>query len=197
MRTPLTDLADDELLAAIARGDAGALAALYDRHARAALALAHRVCGDWTMAEDAVQEAFLSVWRHAASYAPARGSARTWLLRVVHNRAVDRLRRQRGSGTDEPLTEVLAELLADPAPEVWTQVSAGLTRAALAKALAALPAEQREAITLAYFGGLTATESAARTGVPVGTVKGRLRLGLEKMRTSLGREGTEGDGGLA
>jgi RNA polymerase sigma-70 factor (ECF subfamily) len=193
----LTDVSDETLLARIGAGDPEALAQLYGRHGRAALALAYRVCGEWGLAEEAVQEAFLSVWRRAATYDRARGGARGWLFSVVHNRAVDRLRR-RGAPA-QPLTDADADGLADTGgPGVWEEVERRLTRGDLERVLAALPPEQRAAIELAYFGGLTAAEIAARAGVPVGTVKGRLRLGLEKMRTLLRSPNAEGaDVGLA
>lgn len=176
--------ADSELLARSARGDADALAALYDRHAAAAFALAMRMCRSRPAAEEICQEAFLSVWRSADRYDPARGSARTWLLGVVHNRAIDHLRRSatrdRLRASDDGITERV------PAPERTDAQAAQHEEAAAARAaLDGLPPTQRQAVELAYFAGLTHTEIAVRLRVPTGTVKSRIRLALHKLREQL------------
>jgi RNA polymerase sigma-70 factor (ECF subfamily) len=171
-----TNTIDEALLPALPE-QVEALEALYDRHARAAFGLALRMLGDREAAEGVVQEAFLAVSRHAARDAPARGSVRTWLLSIVHHRAIDRLR---GRVASSPLPE---ELGADPtAPDVWTLAAQRLDRDAIREAVRQLPAEQRQAIELAYFGGLTQSQIAAQLGLPLGTVKGRLRLALARLR---------------
>jgi RNA polymerase sigma-70 factor (ECF subfamily) len=154
-----------------------ALSALYDRHCRAAMGLAVRMLGDREAAEDVVQEAFLALWRHARSYQPARGSVRTWLLGIVHHRAIDRLR---GRPPAAPLPEELGP--APATPDVWTLAAQRLDREEIERALGELPAEQREAIELAYFAGFTQAQIASALRLPLGTVKGRLRLGLARLR---------------
>jgi RNA polymerase sigma-70 factor (ECF subfamily) len=176
---------DEELLAGLAAGRLEALDTLYDRYRALAFGIARRITSDESLAEDVVQEAFLGAWRGADRYIPGRGSVRTWLLSIVHHRAIDVVRRRRpaselpaeveGERTPEPLTM----------PDVWGEVSERVDREVVAGALATLPDAQRETIELAYFGGLTQQEIAARTGVPLGTVKGRVRLGLATMRRVL------------
>jgi RNA polymerase sigma-70 factor (ECF subfamily) len=145
--------------------------------------IAYRITGDRASAEDVVQEAFLGAWRNAARYADARGSVKTWLLSIVHHRAIDAVRRRRPT-TELPETDagVPAQLVI---PDTWTEISASLDRDSVRAALDTLPAVQRNAIELAYFGGLTQSEIAARTGVPLGTVKGRMRLGLDALRAAM------------
>lgn len=177
---------DEELLAGLAAGRLEALDALYERHKTMAYGIARRITGDDSLAEDVVQEAFLGAWRSAERYVPGRGSVKTWLLAIVHHRAIDAVRRRRpaaelpeeadGSRTPEPLT----------LPDVWGEVSGRLDASAVQEALAALPALQRQALELAYFGGLSQTEIATRLGVPLGTVKSRVRLALVSMRRELG-----------
>jgi RNA polymerase sigma-70 factor (ECF subfamily) len=176
---------DEELLAGLAAGRLEALDTLYDRYRALAFGIARRITSDESLAEDVVQEAFLGAWRGADRYIAGRGSVRTWLLSIVHHRAIDVVRRRRpaselpaeveGERTPEPLTM----------PDVWGEVSERVDREVVAGALATLPDAQRETIELAYFGGLTQQEIAARTGVPLGTVKGRVRLGLATMRRVL------------
>jgi RNA polymerase sigma-70 factor (ECF subfamily) len=169
---------DEELLAALGRRELGALDALYERHHRLALALAGRMLGSRESAEDVVQEVFLAVWRQAERYRSERGSVKTWLLAMVHHRAIDRLRR-RSSGESSELSEQLEDARVAP---VWQQAFEQMRGEQIAVALAALPSEQRETIELAYFGGKSQSEIAALQGVPLGTVKGRTRLALEKLR---------------
>jgi RNA polymerase sigma-70 factor, ECF subfamily len=178
-------LADEELMQLVYAGQPAAFEAIYDRHADAAFSLAYRMCGQRALAEDVVQEAFLSLWRSGARYDRARGSVRTWVLGVVHNRAIDALRRRtahdRGRISDEGIEERLA------APE-RTEVEFARRDEAreVRDALEQLPDEQSRVIELAYFGGLTHVQIASMLDAPVGTIKGRMRLGLAKMRMALG-----------
>jgi RNA polymerase sigma-70 factor, ECF subfamily len=176
---------DEALLAGLAAGRLEALDTLYDRYRAMAYGLARRITNDDALAEDVVQEAFLGAWRAAERYAAGRGSVRTWLLSIVHHRAIDAVRRRRPT-TDLP-AEVEGERVPAPLtlPDVWGEVSVRIDRDVVAGALATLPGNQRETIELAYFGGLTQQEIADRTGVPLGTVKGRVRLGLASMRRLL------------
>ena len=176
------DRTDEELLSALAARDAGALEALYGRYGRLAFSLAVRIVGAPETAEEIVQEAFLSVWRGAASYQPGRAAVRTWLLSITHHRAVDAVRRRAARVQAAPL-EDQAQLRGGT--DVWTDVSRTLVREEVRAALARLPNEQRQSIELAYFGGLTYPEIAAKLGVPLGTVKSRLRLGLQKLQNLL------------
>jgi RNA polymerase sigma-70 factor (ECF subfamily) len=180
----LRKLADEELMERVAANDADAFEVVLERHSDAAFSLAYRICGRRSLAEDIAQEAFLSVWRSGARYDRARGSVRTWTLGIVHNRAVDALRRSgvhdRRRASDEGIEETLE------APE-RTDVQA-LDKAVsqeIRGALGELPAEQRRVIELAYFGGFTHLEIASMLDTPVGTVKGRMRLGLNKLRGHL------------
>lgn len=176
---------DDAILAAVQARDAAALAELYDRYGRLAFGLAYRLLGERGAAEDVVQEAFLAVWRRADTFQLGRGSARSWLLAIVHNLAIDRRRgRQRRELTDVQLDDAASLLDTDP-DETFALVAEGLEATQIHAALAALPLDQRQAIELAYFGGLTHQEIAERTGAPLGTVKSRLRLGLQKLRALL------------
>jgi RNA polymerase sigma-70 factor (ECF subfamily) len=170
---------DGELLARIAARDDAALGALYDRYGGLALGLAFRVLRDRGQAEDIVQEAFLSVWRRAATFDPRRGNARSWLMSIVHNAAIDRRRGRFRHQQDEVDIEDHAWRLADD--DVWDDVSRQLDREQVLQALAQIPTEQRETLELAYFGGLTQAEIAERTGQPLGTVKSRARLGLRRL----------------
>ena len=177
------DEADRAVLARTANGDLDALEELYDRYKTMAYSIAYRITNDVTLAEDVVQDAFLGAWRNAARYLEGRGSVKTWLLAIVHHRAIDAIRRRR------PTTQLPEREEVPPAsltlPDVWTEVSAGLDAEVVRGALAVLSDVQREAIELAYFGGLTQQEIAARTGTPLGTIKSRMRLGLLAMRRSL------------
>lgn len=173
---------DEELLASIQGKDVRALEQFYDRHRVLAYSLALRVVGNPGDAEDVVQEAFLNVWRGAGTYRSERSSPRSWLLSIVHNRSIDKLRGRQSriqpvaleEGTDVP-----------DSVDVWRQVSQNLTGQDVKQALQQLPAEQREAIELAYFQGYTHTQIAQLTEVPLGTVKGRMRIGLHKLKSLL------------
>lgn len=170
---------DGELLARVAARDDTALGVLYDRHGGLAFGLAYRVLRDRGQAEDVVQEAFLSVWRRAATFDAGKGSARGWLMSIVHNAAIDRRRGRFRHQQDEVDIEDHAWRLADD--DVWDDVSRRLDREHVRQALAEIPQEQRETLELAYFGGLTQAEIAAQTGEPLGTVKSRARLGLRRL----------------
>ncbi len=186
------DDADRAVLALVTAGQLDALQELYDRYRVMAYSIALRITADAALAEDVVQDAFLGVWRNASRYVEGRGSVKTWVLSIVHHRAVDAVRRRR------PTTELPErEEVPPPAfqlPDVWQEVSAGLDRTAIAAAMSTLPDVQREAIELAYWGGLTQQEIAARTGAPLGTVKSRVRLGLLALRRALsGEAGASGE----
>jgi RNA polymerase sigma-70 factor, ECF subfamily len=180
----LRKLADEELMEKVAGNDADAFEVVLERHSDAAFSLAYRICGRRSLAEDIAQEAFLSVWRSGARYDRARGSVRTWTLGIVHNRAVDALRRsgvhERRRASDEGIEETLQ------APErTDSQVLDKAVSQEIRGALGELPPEQRRVIELAYFGGFTHLEIASILGTPVGTVKGRMRLGLQKLHGHL------------
>lgn len=179
---------DVALLRLIGARDGAALEALYDRHHRVAMGLAVRLLRNRQEAEDVVQEAFLTVWRQAATYRAERGSVRNWLLSIVHHGAVSQLRQhrqvQRPTTMDKPTPELPDETEADVLGQAVRHMEAERVRAALL----ALPAEQREALRLAYFSGLTCQQIADHVRVPLGTVKGRLRLALQKLRRSLQAE---------
>jgi RNA polymerase sigma-70 factor (ECF subfamily) len=180
----LRALADEELMQLVQRGDARAFEVVFERHAGAAFSLAYRITGTRAAADDVVQEALLSVWRAGGRYDRARGSVRTWVLGIVHNRAIDGLRRasvhDRRRGGDAETAERLEA-------RERTDVEAGrrIEARAVRSALDTLPQEQVKVIELAYFGGFTHTQIADMLELPIGTVKGRMRLGLQKLRTQL------------
>lgn len=177
----LAHLSDEALVALVARSDDGALAALYDRFGRVAYGLALRIVRDRALAEDAVQEAFLTVWRNADRFMPERAKASTWILTFVHRRAVDLVRREERRRT-EPLPETPLEGVAPATDEeAWLR----LRRERVQEALGMLPDQQREAIELAYFGGFTQSELAERLGEPLGTIKSRMFTGLARLRELL------------
>ena len=178
-------LADEDVMQLVRRGDARAFEVIYERHSAAAFSLAYRMMGTRAGAEDVTQEAFLSMWRSGARYDRVRGSVRTWVLGIVHHRAIDALRRatvhDRRRAGDEGIEERL-EARERTDVEVARREEAGAVRGALAT----LPPDQVQVLELAYFGGFTHTEIADLLEAPVGTVKGRMRLGLKKMRAQLG-----------
>ena len=175
-------LSDEALVALIARSDEAALAELYDRHGRVAFGLAFRVLRDRALAEDAVQEAFLGVWRTAARFVPERAKATTWMLTLVHRRAVDLVRRE-----ERRRAEPLDDASPGEAPGAPTEEAAWLSleRERVREALRRLPEGQREAIELAYYGGYTQSQLAERLGEPLGTIKSRMYHGLARMRDLL------------
>jgi RNA polymerase sigma-70 factor, ECF subfamily len=184
-RPDLRELADEDLMPLVHDGDARAFEVVFDRHVDAAFSLAYRMCGRRGAAEDVVQEAFLSLWRSGARYDPARGSVRSWILGVVRNRTIDSFRRETvRTGRDIQADETVANLPAadDVAAEAERRADAGQVRTALRD----LPDDQRRVIELAYFGGFTHSQIAEMLQLPAGTVKGRMRLGLMKLRIALG-----------
>jgi RNA polymerase sigma-70 factor (ECF subfamily) len=185
MGQDLRSLADEDVMQLVRRGDARAFEVVYERHSAAAFSLAYRMMGTRAGAEDVIQEAFLSMWRSGARYDRARGSVRTWVLGIVHHRAIDALRRatvhDRRRAGDEGIEERF-EARERTDVEAARREEAGAVR----NALGSLPADQCQVIELAYFGGFTHTEIADMLDAPVGTIKGRMRLGLKKMRAQLG-----------
>jgi RNA polymerase sigma-70 factor, ECF subfamily len=181
----LRALADEDLMPLVHDGDARAFEVVFDRHADAAFSLAYRMCGRRSTAEDVVQEAFLSLWRSGARYDRQRGSVRSWVLGVVHNRAIDLFRRESVRTGQDVNSEGIVERM--PAPEDTAgEVQSHEDAAEVRTALNDLPADQRQVIELAYFGGFTHTQIASMLQLPAGTVKGRMRLGLTKLRMALG-----------
>ena len=183
--TSLNLLADEDLMQLVRQGDARAFELVYERHATAAFSLAYRMTGRRAAAEDVVQEAFLSLWRSGARYDHTRGSVRTWVLGIVHHRAIDSLRRNLRHDSHRASDEGLEERF--EAPDRTDVVAARREEASeVRNALDSLPAEQSKVIELAYFGGFSHSEIAGMLQTPIGTVKGRIRLGLEKLRGQLG-----------
>jgi RNA polymerase sigma-70 factor, ECF subfamily len=172
-------LADEELMPLIGEKDPSAFEVLYDRHARAAYSLAYRIVGERSVAEDVVQEALLSIWRSGTRFDRTRGSVRAWLLGIVRNRAIDALRREGGRAPRLTLDE------RPSSDRTEEQALHGETRAEVRGALQQLPREQSRVIELAFFGGFTHSEIAEMLEMPLGTVKGRMRLGMEKIRAQL------------
>jgi len=170
------DSRDETLLAATARGDLDAFQVFYERYAGRVLAYARRVSRDASLAEDITQDVFTAVWTRAATFRPDRGGAPAWLYTLTRNKLIDHWRRSGGAAELEPLDDLH---LAAPGTD------AGDLRLTVQQALARVPPEQREAIEIAYFGGLTYEETADRLALPVGTLKSRIRLGLRTMRATL------------
>ena len=171
----------------VAGGDARAFEAVYDRHGAAAFSVAYRIVGDRVAAEDVVQEAFLSIWRSSVRYQRERGSVRTWVLGIVHHRGIDGLRRNDVHQRRRASAEGIEEWKEAPGRTDAQAIQQDEARS-VREALSALPEQQGRVIQLAYFGGFTHTQIAEMLDVPVGTVKGRMRLGLEKLRTALAGE---------
>jgi RNA polymerase sigma-70 factor (ECF subfamily) len=187
MARELAHLSDEAVLALVARSEEAALAEIYDRFGAVAYGLALRVLRDEGLAQDAVQDAFLAVWRTAASFSPERGAARTWVLTLVHRRAVDLVRREERRRGD-PL-----ESAAEPASDELTDQQAWLRfeRERVQAALRRLPDQQREALELAYYGGFSQSQLAERLGEPLGTIKSRMHTGLARLRELLEAEDTQ------
>jgi RNA polymerase sigma-70 factor (ECF subfamily) len=183
----LAHLSDEALVALVARSEQPALAELYDRYGRAAYGLAFRIVRDVALAEDAVQDAFLALWRTAARFVPERGKASTWILTLVHRRAVDLVRREERRRVDALDHAHERDAGAAVDEEAWLR----LRRERVQDALRRLPDQQREAIELAYYGGFTQSELADRLGQPLGTIKSRMFLGLARLRELLGEPGVE------
>jgi RNA polymerase sigma-70 factor (ECF subfamily) len=175
---------DPELVTRLAAGELEAVRALYERHGKLAYSLAVRILGDPGRAEDVVQDAFMRVWTHSSSFDANRGSLRAWLLATVRNRAIDYLRGQ--SGQERSELELLLNVPAHGSgSDPWREVSESLERQAVREALNSLPPDQRQVVELAYFGGYTQREIAEMVQVPLGTIKGRTRLALEKLSSYL------------
>jgi RNA polymerase sigma-70 factor, ECF subfamily len=181
-RDEVRRLGDEDLMTLVDRADPLAFEAFFDRHGGAAYSLAHRIVGDAAAAEDVTQEAFLSIWRSGAGYDRARGSVRSWVLGIVRNRAIDALRRHARPGFQLDFDDEAA-LQARPAADS-TDAETLRREAAreLRGALRTLPSDQSRVLELAYFGGFSQSEIAEMLHMPLGTVKGRMRLGLEKLR---------------
>jgi RNA polymerase sigma-70 factor, ECF subfamily len=185
MAQDLRALADEDLMQLVRRGKAAAFEVVYERHASAAFSLAYRIVGTRNGAEDVSQEAFLSIWRSGARYDRGRGSVRSWVLGIVHHRAIDHLRRatvhDKRRASDEGMEERF-----EARERTDTEVARRDEAQTVRRAMETLPADQCQVIELAYFGGFTHTEIADMLETPVGTVKGRMRLGLKKLRDRLG-----------
>ena len=178
-------LADEELMPLIGEKNPDAFEVFYDRHGGVAYSLAYRIVGEKAAAEDVTQEAFISIWRSGARYDRARGSVRSWTLSIVRNRAIDMLRSRAGKAPKLTFDDE-AVLEQRPAEELTEEEAMQHeTARELRGAVGALPSEQAKVIELAYFGGFSQSEIAAMLGVPLGTVKGRMRLGMEKIRGEL------------
>ena len=178
----LKAVSDEKLLGAFQENNIEALEEFYDRHQGIALAVAYRVLEDRELAEDVLQEAFLAVWRQAGGFNPERGLVRAWFLSIVRHRAIDVTRGRSFAKERISLDEIAIETAY---PDAWQELSANLDAEQVKQAVEALPSVQREAVMLAYFSGLTHREVADRTGVPLGTVKGRMRLAMQKLRSLL------------
>ena len=188
-------LADEDLMHLVARAEPAAFEVVYERHSGAAFSLAYRMVGNRGVAEDVVQEAFLNLWRSGARYDRARGSVRTWVLGIVHHRAIDALRRatvhdRRRTG-DEGIEERL-----EARERTDVEAARRLEARTVRDAMDTLPPEQCRVIELAYFGGFSHSEIAELLGAPIGTVKGRMRLGLEKLRNALASSPGDGRAGV-
>jgi RNA polymerase sigma-70 factor (ECF subfamily) len=190
MRRQHAHLSDEALVALVARGDESALGELYDRIGRVAYGLAYRIVRDERLAEDAVQEGFLALWRTAAAFRAERAKASTWILTLVHRRAVDLVRREERRRT-EPLGEEVASQTGE-GEETEEAAWLRFERERVQVALRQLPDVQREAIELAYYGGFSQSELADRLGVPLGTIKSRMFAGLARLRELLDDSAPEG-----
>jgi RNA polymerase sigma-70 factor (ECF subfamily) len=178
-------MADEELMPLVGAKDPEAFEVLYDRHGGVAYSLAYRIVGDRAGAEEVTQEAFISVWRSGARFDAARGSVRSWLLSVVRNRAIDFLRSRAGRAPKLTFDDDAILEQRQAAERTEEEAIQRETASELRGVLAVLPGEQSQVIQLAYFGGFSHSEIAGMLGVPLGTVKGRMRLGLEKIRGEL------------
>ncbi|HLZ59094.1 MAG TPA: sigma-70 family RNA polymerase sigma factor [Ktedonosporobacter sp.] len=184
----VSEISDERLMRDVARGQAWAIEALYQRYSGTVYALAYRIVADHQVAEDLLQEAFVAIWKGATSYAPQSGAVRTWLLSIAHHRAIDYLRslRRRAALNSVPLEEVeMISATSDVGEDVWQSIQGAQVREALMR----LPVEQRLVIELAYFQGWTHMEIAAGCHIPLGTVKARMRLGLVRLKRLLEQMG--------
>jgi RNA polymerase sigma-70 factor, ECF subfamily len=187
-----TEPTDEELISAICKGEEYAIEMLYERYHRYAYSLAYRILRNPVAAEDIVQDAFLSIWRKASSYQVQHGSVHSWLQAIVHHRAIDKVRA--AVHRDHQWAPLQADNEQDPPgeqPDVWQQAWHSEQHRIIRAVLDQIPAEQRMVIELAYFGGYTHAEIAEQWHIPLGTVKGRMRLGLQKMKTLLAEQGLD------
>lgn len=189
-RSALTELNDADLIGRASGGDARALEVLYDRYSRVVYSFALRIVGDPQLAEELLQEVFFRAWQQGSSFRTTRGSFITWLLSITHNMAIDevRKRRRRPQKADSEDPEAVLAVVPDTGPDVEDEVWLGSLRESISRAMDGLPPAQREALELAYFQGLTQREIAETLGEPLGTIKTRMRLGLQKLREQLGPE---------
>jgi RNA polymerase sigma-70 factor (ECF subfamily) len=179
--------ADDRIVEGLARATPQAIEMLYDRYGTLAYTLAYRVLNDEGAAQDVVQETFLTIWRRASTYEPSRGSLRSWLCSIVRSRAIDRLRGRSGRARRDLHLE---DVPMQTAPsDTWDRVAAELEREHVSRALTELPPDQRQTIELAYYGGYSQREISDLMQVPLGTVKGRTRMALRKLRALVEGEG--------
>jgi RNA polymerase sigma-70 factor (ECF subfamily) len=178
---------EDETVTRLRHGEVDAIAAIYDLYGGLAFSVALRVLGDRQKAEDVTQEAFVNLWKHAGHFDQTKGSLRTWLMTIVRNRAIDALRGQGARDRAElPLIEShAAHSRGGAGGDPWQTVAASMEAQAVREAIASLPAEQRQVVELAYYGGYTHQEIAKFVRLPLGTVKGRMRLALEKLHSYL------------
>lgn len=181
-------LADEELMGQVSDLDADAFAIIYDRHVGAAFALAYRILGREQMSEDVLQEAFMIIWKSANRYDAGKGSCRSWILTIVHHQAVDYVRKITRSRQRAVTNDEAAEQVPDTGPGPQQQTVDGAVGDRLLSALETIPDQQRQAIEMAYYGGFTHREIAETLAIAPGTVKGRIRLGLEKMYKEIGHE---------
>jgi RNA polymerase sigma-70 factor (ECF subfamily) len=184
-------LSDEELLALIADGQSEALEVLYERYGRLVFSLARRILTDRESAEEVVQDTFVTIWRQADRYRPLKGRPYSWMVRIARNRAIDELRRMDSKNRRQKAAGVVAETAPDPALKVTADSRFADLQRIVSEALASLPDPQREVVELSYFRGWSQAEISRRTGLPLGTVKTRMRLALDKLRRNLGSEADE------
>jgi RNA polymerase sigma-70 factor (ECF subfamily) len=180
-------LADEDLIPLVESGDTEALAGLYDRHGRSAYSLAYRMMGDRQAAEDLVQDSFIKIWRSAKSYRAERGSVRTWILSITHNRGIDHIRSTASRRRTQDRVEMTAETTQQS--EAFSETWRNSQRRQVQQALKTLPDEQLKILELAYFSGYTHAEIAEMLDLPLGTVKGRMRLGMKKIKSFFDAQG--------
>ena len=181
---------DEQLISAICKGEESAIEVLYERYHRYAYSLAYRILRDPVASEDIVQDAFLSIWRKASSYQAQNGSVQSWIQAIVRHRAIDKIRAS--AHRDYQWTPLQADNEQDPPseqPDVWEQAWQSEQHRIIREVMVQIPSEQRMVIELAYFGGLTHAEISEQCHIPLGTVKGRMRLGLQKMKSLLAERG--------
>jgi RNA polymerase sigma-70 factor (ECF subfamily) len=193
MSRNVADLSDAELIELVANGEARALEVLYDRYSRVVYSFALRIVGDSQLAEEILQEVFFRVWQQGSGFQSNRGSLITWLLSITHNLAIDEVRKRnrRPQKADSEDPELVLSGMADESTDIEQEVWLSGVRTAIVEALDRVPKEQRVVIELAYFRGLTQREIAETLGQPLGTVKTRMRLGLQKLREQLGNSELE------